>query len=441
MVRSLYLTNRFFIAVGFSVFLFLLGFTLPTALGLAKVSVLVLLVLLVVDLLMLFQLKEGLRGSREMSEKLSNGDENAIRVHLRNRYPFAIGVKIIDEVPFQFQMRHLEFSDQIKPGVSRVTTYHLRPTKRGEYKFGAVNVFVSAIIGFASRRYRFAQDQMVPVYPSYLQMRQYELMAISDRLTELGIKKVRKLGHNREFEQIKEYVSGDDIRTLNWKASARRNTLMVNHYQDEKSQQVYSIIDKGRTMKMPFNGLSLLDYAINASLVISNIALLKDDKAGIFTFSHRMGTMLPASKVQAQMRNIMEVLYNQKTNFKESDFDALYVNVRRKISQRSLLLLYTNFETLSSMERQLPYLQRLSKSHVLVVIFFENTELHELLQKPAYNTEDIYIKTIAEKFAFEKKQIVKELHRYGIYAVLTAPQNLTANTVNKYLELKSRGVI
>jgi uncharacterized protein (DUF58 family) len=440
-MKSLYLSNRLFMAIGLSVFLFMLGFAYPAALAVAKVSVLVWVLLLGVDLFMLFQTKEGLRGSRDCAEKLSNGDENPIYIHLENQHPFEVKVKIIDEAPVQFQLRNLEFIDRLKPRAGRVTTYHLRPVKRGEYKFGALNVFVSALIGFVSRRYRFAQDKVVPVYPSYLQMRQYELMAISDRLTELGIKKIRKLGHNREFEQIKEYVSGDDIRTLNWKASARRNGLMVNHYQDEKSQQVYSVIDKGRTMKMPSNGLSLLDYAINASLVISNIALLKDDKAGILTFSNKMGTLLPASKVQAQMRNIMEVLYNQKTNFKESDFDTLYVNVRRKISQRSLLLLYTNFETLSSMERQLPYLKRLAKSHVLVVIFFENIELHTLIDQPAANTEEIYIKTIAEKFAMEKKQIVKELQRYGIYSILTSPQHLTANTVNKYLELKARGVI
>jgi uncharacterized protein (DUF58 family) len=441
MLKSIYLNNRLFIAVGLCVFLFLMGFAYPVVLALAKIAVLVLVALLAIDLLMLYQTKQGIRGSRDCAERLSNGDENPIYIHLENRYPFVVRAKVIDETPFQFQLRNLEFYDTIQPRANRVITYHLRPVKRGEYRFGTLNVFVSALIGFASRRYRFVHDKMVPVYPSYLQMRQYELLAISDRLTELGIKKIRRIGQNREFEQIKEYVGGDDIRTINWKATARRNTLMVNHYQDEKSQQVYSVIDKGRNMKMPFNGMSLLDYAINASLVISNIALLKEDKAGIITFSHRIGTILPAGKVQAQMRNIMEVLYNQKTNFKESDFDTLYINIRRKVNQRSLLLLYTNFETLSSMERQLPYLKRLAQSHVLVVIFFENTELRTLLDEPAFDTEEIYIKTIAEKFAFEKKQIVKELKRYGIYSILTAPQHLTANTVNKYLELKARGVI
>jgi uncharacterized protein (DUF58 family) len=204
---------------------------------------------------------------------------------------------------------------------------------------------------------------------------------------------------------------------------------------------VYSIIDKGRVMKMPFEGMSLLDYAINASLVISNIAILKEDKAGIITFSNTIGSILPASKVHSHMRSILETLYNQKTGFKESNFDALYIQMKRQIKGRSLVLLYTNFETLSSLQRQLPYLRNIASNHLLVVIFFENTELKELLEKPAENTEEIYLKTIAEKFAFEKKQIVKELGKYGIHAVLTSPKNLTVNTINKYLELKARGMI
>src|SRR5690606_40532545 len=123
--------------------------------------------------------------------------------------------------------------------------------------------------------FRVSQNKTVPVYPSFRQMRKYELPAISNRLTEFGIKKIRRIGQNREFEQIKEYVVGDDYRTINWKATARRGTLMVNTYQDERAQQVYAVIDKGRTMKMPFEGMTLLDYDINASLVISNIAIRK----------------------------------------------------------------------------------------------------------------------------------------------------------------------
>lgn len=440
-MKSLYLNNRLFVALGAIVFLCLLGFAFPVWFAIGQVALLVLAALLMIDLLLLFRQHNGLTGSRECPEKLSNGDQNLIQVRVENRYPFAVQLRLIDETPVQLQIRNLDIRTRLAARSETILPYYLRPTRRGEYQFGAINAFVSTVFGLASRRYQFDRNQTVPVYPSYLQMRQYELMAISNRLTELGIKKIRRIGQNREFEQVKEYVSGDDIRTINWKATARKNTLMVNHYQDEKSQAVYSVIDKGRVMKMPFEEMSLLDYAINASLVISNIAILKEDKAGIITFSNQIGTILPAQRVHSHMQAIIETLYNQKTGFKESNFDVLYAQIKRRINQRSLLLLYTNFETLSALERQLPYLRGIAHNHVLVVIFFENTELRELLDKPAANTEEIYLKTIAEKFTYEKKQIVKELGKYGIHAVLTAPQKLTVDTINKYLELKARGLI
>jgi uncharacterized protein (DUF58 family) len=440
-MRSFYLDKRFFIAVGAEVFLFLLGAMFPVTFVAARVGIVVLLFLLVLDTLLVYRTKDGLRVVRETPEKFSNGDDNEIRIHVENYYPYAIRLTIIDELPIQFQKRDAHYSFSIDAGASRIVAYTVRPVERGEYHFGAVNLFASAPIGLVQRRFRFAGDRMVPVYPSYLQMRRYELVAVSNRLTGIGIKKVRRVGHTMEFDQIRSYVQGDDYRTLNWKATARRGDFMVNQYEDERSQQVYSVIDKGRVMKMPFEGMTLLDYAINTSLVIANIALLKGDKAGLVTFAEKIGTILPAERRRAQMQKILEILYNQKTNFLETDYETLYVNLRQRVTTRSLILLYTNFETRSALERQLPYLRKIARDHLLVVIFFENTELTSLLESQVENVEDVYVKTIGEKFAFEKRMIIKELARYGIHAILTRPTDLTVNTLNKYLELKARRMI
>jgi uncharacterized protein (DUF58 family) len=440
-IRSLYLNNRLFQATGGMAILFIFAFVLNTGEWLPKILFLVLLAIILADLILLFRVRSGMSGERWCADKLSNGDENEIIINIQNLYAFAVNVRILDELPHQFQKRDLEFRLKLEPGKEIDIRYLLRPVKRGEYSFGSVNVLASTPIGLLSRRFKFSSDKIVPVYPSYLQMRKYELLAIHNRLTETGIKKIRKIGNNQEFELIKEYVQGDDIRTINWKATARRSSLMVNHYQDERSQQVYCLIDKGRVMQMPFNGLSLLDYAINTTLVISNIAVKKYDKAGLITFQDKIGTMLPAGRKNDQIAQILEVLYNQKTAYRETDYSTLHSFVRMKISHRSLLLLFTNFETLSSLERQMPYLKSLALRHVLVVIFFENTEIKSLLENPAESVREIYQKAIAEKFSYEKKLIVKELNRHGIYAVLTPPDKLSINTINMYLELKARGTI
>jgi uncharacterized protein (DUF58 family) len=269
-------------------------------------------------------------------------------------------------------------------------------------------------------------------------MRRYQLLAAANRLQEAGVQKLRKLGHSMEFEQIKEYVRGDDYRTLNWKATARRGDFMVNNFTDERSQQIYCLVNKGRTMKMPFEGMTLLDYAINATLVLSNTAILKQDKAGVITFAEQIDAFLPADKKPGQMNQVLELLYRQETNFLEPDFEKLFSIIRNRITQRSLLILFTNYESFESLERDLPSLKRIAHYHLLIVIFFENTELQQLAEGHAATIEDIYIKTIAEKYRHEKKLIAKELQKHGIISVRTTPQKLTINALNKYLELKNR---
>jgi len=441
LLRDLYIGNRLFLLIGTVVTIFIITFILGGGYLVPKILLLFLVGAVITDLILLFRVKRGMRGERILADKLSNGDENEISIYLESFYTFVISLRVFDEIPHQFQRRDLEFNLKLAPGDNKVIKYTLRPIKRGEYSFGAVNALASTSLNLVSRRFRFSADKLVPVYPSYIQMRKYELLAISQRLTNTGIKKIRRIGHNQEFELIKEYVSGDDFRTVNWKATARKSRLMVNQYQDERSQQVYSLIDKGRVMQMPFQGLSLLDYAINATLVISNIAIKKSDKAGLITFQDKIGNMLPAARLNNQMSTIQEVLYNQKTAYLETDFSVLYTTIRRTISQRSLLLLFTNFESIHSLHRQLPYLLNLSKSHLLVVIFFENTELRLLTDKPADGLKEIYYKAIAERFSYEKKMITKELQKHGIQSILTSPEKLTVNTINKYLELKARNLI
>lgn len=376
-----------------------------------------------------------------VSEKLSNSDANEIHVQLENNYPFDVTTRVIDELPFQFQKRDFNVQQNIKSHDQATFSYTVRPVERGEYQFGKLNVYVSSILRVVGRRYTFSEEENVKVYPSYVQMKKYEFMAMNNKLTEFGLKKIRRIGHTMEFEQIKNYIPGDDVRTINWKATAKRAELMVNQYQDEKSQPIYSIIDLGRVMKMPFEELKLLDYAINSTLAFSNIALLKNDKAGMITFAKKVEKIVPASNKKTNLHLLNEELYHTNTNFSDSSFALLNATVKRKINQRSLLLLYTNFEHISALKRQLPYLKSIAKKHLLVTIFFENTELDNLISEKAEDLQEVYHKTIAEKYAYEKRLMVKELEKNGLNAILTKPQHLSVNVINKYLEFKAKGMI
>lgn len=440
-LKNLYLKKRFFIVLFSLVALFVVSYFFPQLFWVTKLLFFALLIATGFDIALLFLNKTGIQAQRILPEKLSNGDENTIEISCVNRFRFKISLKIIDELPVQWQIRDFKILSVLNASEEKKFSYQVHPTVRGEYYFGNLNVFSATILGLAARKQQFSAEAMVPNYPSFLQLKKYDFIAFSNRLKLFGLKKIRRIGHTMEFEQIKDYTAGDDVRNINWKATAKRNSLMVNQFQDEKSQPIYCVIDKGRVMKMPFHSLSLLDYAINATLIISNIVLKKHDKAGMFTFSRKVGDRVIAQRRKTQMQLILETLYNVETDFSESDFSRLYVDIKRFMKQRSLLLLFTNFETMDALHRQLPYLQAINKIHLLVVIFFENTELKAMLHEKATTTHQIFEKTIAEKFIFEKKLIVHELHKYGIQSILTAPENLTVNTINKYLEIKARGLL
>lgn len=439
-LKSLYLNKRFFFAIASVATGFLVSYWLPDLYPVMWVIFMAFLLLFIFDCIALFS-TPSLKAQRILPEKFSNGDENPVKLFLTNDYAFKIYLEVIDEVPVQFQKR--DFLKVLNiPARSTVSLeYTLKPVERGEYVFGRLNVFCSTKISLAKKRTSFQKDQMVKVYPSFLQMKKLDFLAIDSKISQPGFKKIRRIGHTMEFEQIKEYVPGDDVRSINWKATAKQGGLMVNQFQDERSQPVYSIIDMSRAMKMPFHNLTLLDYAINSTLAFSNIALKKNDKAGMLAFSNEVKHFVPAGSKVTHLNLIMESLYNIDTGFHESDFGLLYAHVKRKLPQRSLLMLYTNFEHISSLRRQLPYLQALAKKHLLVVIFFENTELEKLIHYSASSIPEIYDQTIAEQFSFDKRLMAMELQKYGIQTILTKPEELSISTINKYLEIKNRGLL
>ncbi len=440
-MKNLYINTRFFFALIGVGIIYVFAFFFPFLMMVAHALLLIVFLAVMVDYLLVFNRKEGVQSQRILPEKLSNGDENPVKVDIKNNYGFKIHVKVIDEIPFQFQKRDFMIEKSIEVGRNSFFQYILEPKERGEYSFGALNIFVSSPLGLVAKRFTFQKDAMLPSYPSFIHLRKYELMALQNEFLLGGIKKIRKLGHTMEFEQIKEYVPGDDVRTINWKATSKANRLMVNQFQDEKAQRIFMLIDKGRTMKMPFNGLSLLDYSINATMALSHIILKKGDRAGMMTFSKKTENRVAADNKSGQLKKISEALYNVKTDFFESDFNRLYQDVKFSLNQRSLVLLFTNFETLDGLNRQLKYLRGIAKNHLLVVVFFKNSEIQTLMHKNPENMQEIYDEIVAEKFEFEKKLIIQELRKYGIYSVYTLPENLNIDVINKYLEIKARGIL
>lgn len=420
------------------------GFLWAPLLWVARAGAFALAVAVVADLALLWG-RGGLEARRVVADRLDLGDLNPVTVRLENRYPFRATVRVLDEVPVQFQHRGDGTVVGLEARGSGEAEYTLRPTERGAYAFGRLLCYASTPLGLVARRFEADGPREVAVYPSVQQMKRYAFLAESHRLREVGVKKVRRRGHTMEFDQIREYVPGDDRRSVNWKATARRSAyaprLMVNTYQDEREQPVVVALDMGRAMRSPFAGMTLLDHAVNAALVVLNTALQTHDRAGLVAFGRDVEAVVPPDRRRGHLGALLEALYRLDPGYQDPSFEGLYATLRARLRRRSLVLLVTNFDTVAGLERQLPYLRRIARSHRLVVVLFENTGIRELLGAESERLEDVYVKATAEGLALEKREIVRTLERHGVGALLTTPERLTADTVNRYLQIKAQGAL
>lgn len=438
-INNIFLKKQFFYALLGIAALFVLSFFFKSLFPFVSILLIIFIVIVLIEFVVLFTSKYTIISERIYPERFSNGDENQLSIKIQNKFKQNIRLRIIEELPIQFQKRDFELHLKLNKDEEQLVNYTLRPTERGEYIFGNLNVFATWI-GFVERQLKQQEEIKIKTYPSYLQMRQYSLLATTNQLHQMGVKRIRKVGVTTEFETIRPYTIGDEYRHINWKATAKSHKLMVNQFQEEKSQPVYNILDLGRSMRMPFNGLTLLDYAINSSLVLANITLNKQEKAGIITFNKTIDKHIVADRKNHQMNMILEGLYAIKTDYKETDYGRLYSYTKKKLTQRSLLFIYSNFESLDALERQIQYLRLIKKNHVLVLIMFKNSELNNYIHQNPKNTLDIYRRTIAEKMNFDKELIIQRLHQSGIHTIYTEPNDLTVNSINKYLELKAKGL-
>ncbi len=437
---GLFLRPRLFVTWGACATITALGFLVAPLLPVGLVLATAVLVAAAVEYVVLCRLAPRLSASRSLEPRFSLGDDNPVRVQIRYEGGLPLEADLIEELPVQFQERDFRQNVLIGPGETKLVEYRLKPLERGTYAFGRLLLLVRTRLGLVERRFAFGADaQSVAVYPSVLQMRQQALRMKLLLRREGSSQRQRQLGRSYEFDQIKTYVAGDDYRQLNWKATARANALMANTFVEERSQQIVVLLDTSRTMLSPFEGLSLLDYAINSALALLNVALLRGDRVGLVGFDKQVQSRLAPNARPETLLRIMELLYAQTPTDYEPDYDALGQYVQRFVKGRSLLMLYTNFETIVSLERNLPALRRLARTHLLVVVMFINSEVAHLANEAPRSLEAAYLATVAAEYEARQTQIAGTLLQHGIMVLRTRPQDLTATAVSNYLSIKRGG--
>lgn len=415
---------------------------------LALIATVAFIATVIADALILFFTKA--EGTRLCSSKLDLGEQNIIRVAVRMSVKYITGCYLIDEMPIQLQQDLDTIPTQKSEGedgsVSFTTTYTIYPTQRGCYPLGRLLAFIR-FLGLVERRITLEPaGRTIDVYPAFSRLREKEQHARSLQSISNGSHKRQQPNNQTEFQDIREYVVGDDIRTINWKATARAGKTMVNNYEEERSQHIFNIIDCGRTMHRTFNSLTLQDYSINASLLLSYTALGSEgDCVGLVTYGPMGIKFLPPRSGDKQLKTITQQLYALQTQYGEGDIEEMCLLLDRKVARRSLVILYTDYATVTAMQRQLPFLSRIARRHRLVVVNFIDHELHQIYSNNQTTihqdsqTTNYTERSIATDLIHQKLLIADKLQQSGINCVMIRPEDLSFSIVRKYLELKSRG--
>ena len=469
----MFLKKRFFIILFAIATISALGVMVDALYGIALVLLCLLVVASAIDIALLMMLR--IDGGRDIASKLDLGEENVYSVSFKIIKGWIKSAYAIDEIPTEFKKMEddrLPFSNKEKSSFNCQTS--IMPSCRGHFLLGRSLVYASCL-GLLERRIILQPEgQEVDVYPAFSRLREKDEQVRSRQTISTGNHKRQLPANKTEFRDIREYVAGDDIRTINWKATARTGHTMVNEYEDERSQHVINVIDCGTAMQRTFNSLSLQDHAVNASLLVSYSALEREsDCVGVCSYGPKGISFLPPRAGKQQFNSIMQQLYALDTEYGESDIEQLCLVIDRNVKRRSLIFLYTEIPTISVLERQLQFFKRISSRNCLVIVNCLDRELEGMAEREKYKVENrlaqldepkrrtgfslmsLRIKgiveskigrthsqcvesTLAKDMVNQKQLIVDTLQQNGIYCLSIHPESLSFGILSKYIELKAK---
>jgi uncharacterized protein (DUF58 family) len=434
-------STRFFLflAIGFA--LLSIGWINRGALYITLIYDLALLAAAVFDYLV-SEKANTFRVEREMEERFAMGAENEVTIKLANRSRRRVTFIVKDDYPSQMELlTPREAQLTIPPGRSRAWTYSLLPTARGKYDFGNTILRFRSPLGLLWRQISYPTAIEVKVYPDIKEARKHEIYAHRNRRPEPGLRRMRVRGHGREFESLREFVIGDEIRHISWAATARRGKLITRQYTVERSQNIVVLLDTGRLMTARIGKLTKLDHAVNATLSISYVAAAGGDNVGMVAFSRRVVSYLPPRRGHDQINRLMEALYNLEPQMIEPSYKRAFNFFGVNCKRRSLVVILTDLVDRDASAELLAHTSQLIPRHLPLIITIGDTDLRELVRARPSTSADVYRQAVAEQILQQRDEALTRIRHAGGLALDVPAGRLSLELVNKYLEVKERGLL
>lgn len=433
-------TGRFVILVMFAAVLLALGGLYPVLFWFGLISNVALVSVFLLDWIYTPP-PSRISVKRLCEEKLSLGARNVVTLNFRNRTGASLHLEVKDEPPTLFDVSEDTISLILPADSDASASYAVTPRKRGNYEFGSINIRYPSRFKLFTRQARIDQNMLVKVYPNLLELRKYVILARRGRFAETGLRHSKLYGQGTEFESLRDYLPDDDYRRINWKAAARVGRPISEEYECERSQNVTIMLDCGRMMTATIRDMSKLDYTINSALMLGYVCSVKGDNTGLIAFSDNVEAYIPPRRGKQQLYRIVEALYDISPKMCQPDYERAFKLVESRLRKRSLIVVFTDLIDVEISKTLISYLPLLQPHHLVLCVTLKDSELVSLADDLPGSVEDVYQKAVAGQLLMEQRSTLNKLQQNGVLILNTVPENLSVDTVNRYLELKGRNLI
>lgn len=355
--------------------------------------------------------------------------------------PRSLHLSVRDDVPQQFQAVPEEFNLDVEPRSRTTVHYEMEPTQRGSFAMDTVYIQVDSKLRFWKKIVKVPAHIAISVYPDMKQLAEYALLARTNRLSLVGVRRTRKVGQDHDFERLRDYTRDDNYKHIDWRSTARRRRLTVREFQTSQSQRIMFMIDCGRMMTNEADGISLLDHAFNAMLMLSFVALRQGDSVGAIAFSDRVHKYVPPKSGANQMNHLLHASYDQFPNLVESRYDEAFMHLRTNCRKRSLVVLITNVIDEVNSHQVEQYLTTLVGRHLPLGVLLRDHRLFDAADNEKPYGPELFRAAAAAEILTWRHHVLTDLSHKGVLAMDVFPEDLTANLVNQYLEIKARHLL
>lgn len=382
----------------------------------------------------------SLTARRTVPDNASLNRDIEVEIEVRSRLRRTVHLWVNDAVPEQAEQEGLPARLRLEPGTVRRLTYRLRPLVRGPARFGEIWIRYPSPWGLWTRQLRVEAKSTIRVFPDVKAVRHWDLLARMDR-NRAASRLTRHRGGDTEFERLRDHQRDDEFRKIDWRATARRRRLTVREYQLEQNQNLVVMLDCGRTMAGEWGGFTALDHALNATLMLTHVAVRRGDRVGLVAFGERVERLVEPRAGRSAANRIIQATYDLFPQMVEPDYDEAFATLRRRVRQRTLVVLITHALDEPTAERLKSLTGELLPRHLPLVVLLRDADLEARAKQRATDDESLGIQAAAVELLLWRDRLALELERAGVLVLDCLHRELTGALVARYLEIKARGLI